>query len=212
MIDLGAIRKEYTQGHLDENKVAPHPITQFHAWFEAYRATRPVEPTIMTVASVDADGLPWQRILLLKAYDERGFVFFTNYNSNKGQHFTDHAKASLHLFWINQERQVQIQGRIEKVSREDAERYFHSRPRESQLGAWASQQSEPLVNRAELEQRYQQISKQYEGQDVPLPDYWGGYRVVPERIEFWQGGAYRLHDRIEYTRQGDEWVIQRLNP
>ncbi len=212
MIDLGDIRKEYTQGHLDERKVAPHPLTQFHAWFEDYRATGPIEPTIMTVASVDANGQPWQRILLLKAYDENGFVFFTNYLSNKGQHFAANAKASIHMFWINQERQVQIQGSVEKIGREEAESYFHSRPRESQLGAWASQQSRPLVNRFELEQKFEEIKDQYDGQDVPLPEYWGGYRLVPERIEFWQGGAYRLHDRVEYVKQDEDWVIQRLNP
>ncbi|WP_221798067.1 pyridoxamine 5'-phosphate oxidase [Oceanobacter mangrovi] len=212
MVDLGDIRKEYTQGRLDETKVAPDPLTQFHAWFEQYRSTRPEEPTVMTVASVDDSGQPWQRILLLKSYNENGFVFFTNYESNKGQHFAANAKASLHFFWIAMERQVQIQGRVEKIDREQAAAYFHSRPRESQLGAWASSQSRPLANRSELETRFAQLNVQYEGQEVPLPDYWGGYLLVPERVEFWQGGEHRLHDRVEYQRAGSEWKIQRLNP
>ncbi len=212
MIDLQDIRKEYTQGRLDEARVASHPVTQFHAWFEDYRATGPEEPTIMTVASVDEVGQPWQRILLLKQYDERGFVFFTSYDSNKGQHFAANAKASMHFFWIGQERQVQIQGRIEKISREETTEYFHSRPRGSQLGALASQQSRPVANRTVLEQEFEAVKQRLEGQEVPVPDHWGGYRLMPQRMEFWQGGAHRLHDRVEFRRQGDEWVIQRLNP
>lgn len=213
MADIADIRKEYTQGRLDEATCAPDPITQFHAWFEQYRETNPAEPTIMTMASCDENGQPWQRILLLKGYDEQGFVFFTNYESNKGQQLADNSKAALHFFWMNMERQVQIQGEVEKISREEAERYFHSRPRESQLGAWASAQSRPLENRQQLEDKFAAVSEQFEGQDVPLPDYWGGYRIKPERMEFWQGGAHRLHDRVEY-RNDDHggWHKQRLNP
>ena len=213
MINLGEIRKEYTQGRLDESKVADNPVTQFHAWFEQYRATGPDEPTIMTLGSVDADGMPWQRILLLKGYDEQGFVFFTNYESNKGCQLNESGKASMHFFWIGMERQVQIQGRVEKVSRDVSEAYFHSRPHESQLGALASQQSRPLAARDELEGRYMRLLEEYQGKEVPLPDYWGGYRLVPERVEFWQGGEHRLHDRVEYRLQQDGgWQIQRLNP
>ena len=212
MVNLGDIRRQYTQGRLDEQTAAADPMTQFHAWFEQYRGTDPLEPTIMTVASVDAAGQPWQRILLLKAYDENGFVFFTNYDSNKGQHFAANAHASLHFFWINLERQVQVQGMVEKISRAEAEAYFHSRPRESQLGAWASAQSRPLADRATLEAQFAEVSKQYEGQDVPLPDYWGGYRLKPARMEFWQGGEHRLHDRLEYSLADREWKKQRINP
>ena len=212
MIDLGEIRKEYTQGHLDESKVADNPFTQFHAWFEQYRETRPEEPTIMTLGSVDAEGMPWQRVLLLKGYDEQGFVFFTNYESNKGCQLDASGKASMHFFWIGMERQVQIQGRVERVARDVSEAYFHSRPHESQLGALASQQSRPLSARAELEGRYMKLLDEYEGKEVPLPDYWGGYRLVPERVEFWQGGEHRLHDRVEYRLQDGSWMIQRLNP
>ncbi len=212
MVNLGDIRRQYTQGRLDEQTAAADPMTQFHAWFEQYRGASPLEPTIMTVASVDAAGQPWQRILLLKAYDENGFVFFTNYDSAKGQHFAENSHASLHFFWINLERQVQVQGLVEKISRAESEAYFHSRPRESQLGAWASAQSRPLADRAALEAKFSEISEQYAGQDVPLPDYWGGYRLKPARMEFWQGGEHRLHDRLEYSLTGSEWKKQRLNP
>ncbi|MFK4751918.1 pyridoxamine 5'-phosphate oxidase [Oceanobacter antarcticus] len=212
MVDLSDIRKEYTQGRLDEAKVAEHPVAQFHAWFEHYRTTAPEEPTVMTVASVDEHGQPWQRILLLKSYDDGGFVFFTNYESNKGRHFATNPKASLHFFWMKVERQVQIQGEVVPMSREEAQAYFHSRPRESQLGAWASQQSRPLASRSELETRFTQLSVEYQDKEVPLPDYWGGYRLVPSRMEFWQGGEHRLHDRVEYQLEREAWTIQRLNP
>lgn len=213
MVDLADIRKEYTQGRLDETTCADNPLVQFHAWFEQYRDSNPPEPTIMTVASVDEQGQPWQRILLLKGYDEHGFVFFTNFNSNKGQQLQANHKASLHFFWIEMERQIQIQGEVEKISRQQAEQYFHSRPRESQLGAWASAQSQPLDNRQQLEDQFADVSRRYEGQQVPLPEYWGGFRLKPQRMEFWQGGAHRLHDRVEYLRQTeDEWCKQRLNP
>jgi pyridoxamine 5'-phosphate oxidase len=212
MVDLSDIRKEYTQGHLDEKKVAEHPMTQFNAWFEHYHSTNPLEPTVMSVASVDEAGQPWQRILLLKAYDEAGFVFFTNYESNKGRHFSHNPRASLHFFWMTMERQVLVQGVVEQISREEAEQYFHSRPRESQLGAWASQQSRPLASRSELETRFAQLTVEYQGREIPLPDYWGGYRLRPSRVEFWQGGEHRLHDRVEYQQAGEGWSVQRLNP
>ena len=216
MTDLFDIRREYTQGHLDEKTAADHPLTQFHAWFEEYRETSPLEPTVMTLASVDAAGQPWQRIVLLKSYDEQGFVFFTNYESNKGQQLAANPKASLLFSWLGLERQVQVQGRVTKISREESAEYFHSRPTESQLGAWASQQSRPLPDRATLEQRFDEVKKTYAEGEIPLPDYWGGYRLVPSRVEFWQGGAARLHDRVAYSlKDADgnaDWVKQRLNP
>jgi len=212
MVNLGDIRRQYTQGRLDEQTAAADPMTQFHAWFEQYRGTDPLEPTIMTVASVDDQGRPWQRVLLLKAYDGNGFVFFTNYGSNKGQHFANNAHASLHFFWMELERQVEVQGTVEKISREETATYFHSRPRQSQLGAWASEQSRPLADRAQLENKFAEVSEQYADQEVPLPDFWGGYRLTPQRMEFWQGGEHRLHDRIEYRPDGNGWKKQRLNP
>lgn len=212
MVNLWDVRRQYTQGHLDESKVAEHPLTQFHAWFEEYKATQPLESNIMVLATVDANNQPWQRVVLLKSYDEQGLVFFTNYDSFKGQHLHANPKASLHFFWINMERQVQVQGEVEKLSREESAAYFHSRPHSSQLGAWASKQSQPLANRAQLEQQFAQVSAQYQDGEVPLPEFWGGFRVKPTRIEFWQGGANRLHDRVEYRLQQNSWKIQRLNP
>lgn len=211
MVDLFDIRREYTAGRLDETTAADNPMTQFHAWFEEQKAAQPDEPTMMTVASSDANGQPWQRILLLKSYDESGFVFFTNYTSNKARHFEDNPKAALHFAWLAQERQAMVQGTVSKISREETEAYFHSRPRESQLGAWASDQSSPLSNRAELEARFAKLAGEYEGADIPVPDHWGGYRLTPERFEFWQGGEARLHDSLEYTRDGQDWLKQRIN-
>ena len=212
MVDLFDIRREYTAGRLDENTAAENPMTQFHAWFEEQKAASPDEPTMMTVASCDSEGQPWQRILLLKSYDEDGFVFFTNYTSNKARHFEDNPKAALHFAWLAQERQAMVQGVVTKISREETQAYFHSRPRESQLGAWASDQSAPLANRAELEARFEKLKSEYEGCEIPVPDHWGGYRLSPERFEFWQGGEARLHDRLEYLHDAQGWTKQRLNP
>ena len=212
MANLYEIRREYTQGRLDETTAADDALTQFHAWFEAQKAELPDEPTVMTLASCDESGQPWQRIVLLKSYDEDGFVFFTNYTSNKGRQFEQNPKAALHFAWLAQERQVMVQGTVSKISREETEAYFHSRPRESQLGAWASHQSQPLSDRATLEARFKELQAEYEGQDIPVPDHWGGYRLSPHRLEFWQGGASRLHDRLEYVREAGHWVKQRLNP
>ncbi|TNC93173.1 MAG: pyridoxamine 5'-phosphate oxidase [Thalassolituus sp.] len=212
MANLYEIRREYTQGRLDETTAADNPMTQFHAWFEAQKAELPDEPTVMTLASCDAGGQPWQRIVLLKSYDEQGFVFFTNYTSNKGRHLEMNPRASLHFSWLVQERQVMVQGVVSKISREETTAYFHSRPRESQLGAWASHQSQPLADRATLEARFAQLKEEYEGKEIPVPDHWGGYRLSPHRLEFWQGGEARLHDRLEYVVEGQGWHKQRLNP
>jgi len=212
MANLYEIRREYTQGRLDETTAADDALTQFHAWFEAQKAELPDEPTVMTLASCDESGQPWQRIVLLKSYDEDGFAFFTNSTSNKGRQFEQNPKAALHFAWLAQERQVMVQGTVIKISREETEAYFHSRPRESQLGAWASHQSQPLSDRATLEARFKELQAEYEGQDIPVPDHWGGYRLSPHRLEFWQGGASRLHDRLEYVREAGHWIKQRLNP
>lgn len=212
MVDLFDIRREYTQGQLDESSSASDPMTQFHAWFESYKATEPLEPIAMTLASTDESGMPWQRIVLLKKYDAQGFVFFTNYQSNKGQHFSSNPQASAHFAWLVQERQVLVQGKVDKIPREETAAYFKSRPRDSQLGAWASHQSQPIDSRAALEERYQAVQQNFEQQDIIVPEHWGGYRISPQRVEFWQGGAARLHDRIEYSLVDDLWVKQRLSP
>lgn len=213
MASLWDIRTAYTHGHLDEQQCAEHPFTQFHAWFEEYRASGQQDPNIMTLSTVDSSGMPWARIVLLKSYDERGFVFYTNYGSNKGQHLSANAKASLHFLWLNQERQVQIQGGVERIAREESAAYFHSRPRQSQLGAWASRQSQPLQNRQQLDEQFEQASQRFSEGEIPLPDFWGGFLLKPERMEFWQGGANRLHDRVEYRLDAQQkWHKQRLNP
>lgn len=188
------------------------PIAQFRLWFEDWKAASPPELTAMTVSTVDADGQPWVRTVLLKHVDKHGFVFYTNREGNKGQQLIAHPRVALHFLWLQTSRQVQVQGRVELTTPEEDDAYFASRARESQLGAWASQQSRPLNGRDQLEKRFAELDKQYADRAVPRPPYWGGFRVLPERFEFWQAGAHRLHDRFEYTRDGEGWFIQRLNP
>jgi len=212
MADLGDLRNEFTKDTLSEQQLLDNPMDMFQRWLDDYMATNPAEPTAMTVATVDEQLRPWQRILLLKGLDERGFVFFTNMESNKGQHLANNPNGSLHFSWLPLERQVLIQGKIAPVSREESEQYFQSRPKESQLGALASDQSRPLANRDIMEQRFANLKEEYANKDVVLPGHWGGYRLVPERIEFWQGGAHRLHDRFEYVLDPEGWHNQRLYP
>ena len=212
MSDLGDLRNEFTKSTLSEEQLLADPMAMFQRWFNEYRATTPQEPTALTVATVDAQQHPWQRILLLKWLDEKGFTFFTNMNSNKGQHLVNNPYGSLHFFWLELERQVQVQGKIEKISREESLHYFQSRPKESQLGALASKQSQPLENRQAMEAKFKQLQKEYCNSQVPMPDNWGGYRLIPERLEFWQGGAHRLHDRFEYQLRAGLWTNRRLYP
>lgn len=188
------------------------PVAQFRLWFADWQAASPPELTAMTVSTVDADGQPWVRTVLLKHVDEHGFVFFTNRESNKGRQLIAHPRVALHFLWLQTSRQVQVQGRVELTTPAEDDAYFASRGRESQLGAWASQQSRPLNGRDQLENRFAELGKQYADGTVPRPPHWGGFRVIPERFEFWQAGAHRLHDRFEYTDDGDGWFIQRLNP
>lgn len=213
MADLGDIRREYKVAQLHEETASDDPLEQFEHWFSAYLKTEPEEPTAMTIATVDADGQPWQRTVLLKQYDASGFVFFTNYGSHKGRQLAANPRIALHFSWLEREQQIIIQGSAEKISREQSLAYFHSRPRDSQLGALASQQSQPVADRQTLIEQFQAVQQEYAQQDIPLPDHWGGFRVVPHRIEFWQGGEHRLHDRLEYRldEQGI-WQRQRLNP
>ncbi len=193
------------------SRLERNPVAQFRLWFDEWAATRPPEVNAMVVATVDPQGQPWARTVLLKQFDDNGFVFFTNRESNKGRHLLAGQRAALYFQWLNNSRQVQIHGRVEMTSAAEDDAYFASRPRESQLGAWASQQSRPLAARDTLEDRFAAYDRQYPD-TVPRPPYWGGFRVTPERYEFWQAGAHRLHDRFEYTRDGDDWFIQRLNP
>lgn len=206
------LRIDYAKGELTESAAAVDPIAQFARWFDEARDAGLPEINAMTLATADADGMPSARIVLLKGFDEAGFSFFTNYNSRKGRDLAANPRAALVFYWQPFERQVRIDGTVEKVSRAESELYFRTRPRGAQIGAWASAQSEPLPQRQALEARTVEMEKRFAGQDVPLPDHWGGYRLVPQVMEFWQGRPSRLHDRLRYTRQGTTWLRQRLSP
>lgn len=196
---------------LREGDVAPDPIEQFQRWFAFAKRARIHQPNAFSLATCD-EGRPASRMLLLKGVDARGFVFFTNYESRKGRELEKNPRAAMLFFWSELHRQVRIEGTLQRVSREESEAYFHTRPRGSQLGAWASMQSRPLDSRETLLRREKEFEAKFAGQVVPLPPYWGGFRLTPERMEFWQGRRYRLHDRLVYTRDGDRWTIQRLYP
>lgn len=212
MSAIADLRRDYASRALSEEQADRDPIRQFTTWFEEAVAAQLLDVNAMTLATVSAAGDPAARIVLLKGFDESGFVFFTNYESAKGSQLAAHPRACLLFFWGELERQVRITGAIAKVSGVESEEYFHSRPFESQVGAWASAQSTPVAGRSELEARYAKLAAQYAGQVVPLPPFWGGYRVTPERIEFWQGRTSRLHDRLLYIRDGATWQRSRLSP
>lgn len=211
---IANLRKDYTLQDLNETEVNPNPFVQFKKWFDQALSSNIPEPNAMTVATTTTQGKPSARMVLLKDFDERGFVFYTNYNSQKGQELAENPQASLVFWWAELERQVRIFGRVEKVSDAESDKYFYSRPFNSRLGAWVSNQSEVIESREVLEQRLQQLTEKYQNQDIPRPSHWGGIRVIPREIEFWQGRSSRLHDRLVYTRNriDDSWKIQRLSP
>ncbi|MBI0327476.1 pyridoxamine 5'-phosphate oxidase [Burkholderia plantarii] len=214
MTSLADLRINYSRASLDERDVASDPFRQFDKWLnEALDAKLP-EPNTMTLATADAAGRPSARIMLIKGVDQRGFVFFTNYESRKGHEIEANPHAALLFYWIELERQVRIEGRLEKIAAEESDAYYASRPVGSRLGAWASAQSTVIADRAVLETREREARERY-GDNPPRPPHWGGFRVVPESIEFWQGRPSRLHDRLRYTRDAgapDRWVVERLSP
>ena len=210
---IASLRREYTVGGLRRTDLEAFPMVQFTKWFQQALAAGLPEANAMTLATADRQGRPSARIVLLKGADERGFIFFTNYESRKGRDLAENPKASLVAYWAELERQVCIAGSVSKISREESAEYFASRPKGSRLSAWVSSQSEPIPDRAILEKRLKELTEKYSDEDVPLPPYWGGYCLAPARIEFWQGRPDRLHDRFEYVKQADNhWLIQRLSP
>jgi pyridoxamine 5'-phosphate oxidase len=206
-------RKDHGLFSLREEDVHRDPIRQFGAWFEDASLSEVPEVNAMALATATADGFPSVRMVLLRGFDERGFAFFTNYESRKARELEANPRAALAIFWHELERQVRIEGRVERVSDEESDRYFHSRPAGSRIGAWASPQSQVIADRDALEVLYEQIERRYAEDTIPRPSNWGGYRVIPDSIEFWQGRPNRLHDRLRYTRQSDGgWRIDRLAP
>lgn len=206
------LKAKYQSKGLDEKTVSKDPFEQFEVWYKDILNSGIIEPSAMMLSTVSGTGAPSARTVLLKQNDKDGFVFYTNYGSKKAKELEQNPNASLLFLWKEVARQVRISGRIEKTTREESAEYFRIRPRESQLGAWASRQSSVLLNREELIIEYEKYEKEFEGKEIPLPQFWGGYRVIPNRIEFWQGRESRLHDRICYTKEGNEWVITRLSP
>lgn len=211
-MDLADFRKEYSDRGLHREELDADPIAQFSQWFSHALELGVHEPNAMTLATVDETGMPYQRTVLLKYFDAKGFVFFTNYSSRKSKQLAANPKCSMLFPWITLERQVIIQGVAEKISSAESLKYFTSRPRESQIGAWVSNQSEVITSRKFLLQKLAEIKDKFQHGEIPLPSFWGGYRVVPTTIEFWQGGPARLHDRFLYQKSGSAWNIERLSP
>lgn len=211
-MDLSHLRAEYRQASLDIGDVDADPLKQFHRWFSEAREAGQHEPNAMALGTADSDGEPNVRMVLLKEADARGFVFFTDYRSVKSEELGSNARGALCFWWHTLERQVRVRGAVQRVDEAESAAYFQQRPRGSQLGAWASAQSSVLSARDALVRRHEELESQYEGVDVPLPPHWGGFRVVPEVYEFWQGRESRLHDRLRYRPVGSNWTIERLSP
>jgi pyridoxamine 5'-phosphate oxidase len=212
-LDVAALRNEYAAHGLRRTDLDPDPIKQFGNWFGAALAAEIPDANAMSLATATPDAKPSVRIVLLKGFDERGFVFFTNYASEKGRQMEENPHVGLVFYWVQLQRQIRIGGLVEKTSRQDSATYFHSRPSGSQLGAWVSRQSEVIDARQILDSRLAEMTERFEGGEIPLPPHWGGYRVKPQQLEFWQGRPNRLHDRFRYSLQSDgAWQIDRLAP
>jgi len=210
--DLAALRKDYALSSLSETDVDADPIRQFDRWFAEAVTAQVAEPNAMTLATASRDGVPSARIVLLKGVDQNGFVFFTDYRSRKGAELSENPLAALTFLWKEIERQVRISGAVSRVSAAESESYFRTRPLGSRLGAWVSHQSAVIPSREDLEQRLHAVTERFGSGDVPLPPHWGGFRVAPDEIEFWQGRANRLHDRLRYRRGESAWQLERLSP
>jgi pyridoxamine 5'-phosphate oxidase len=211
-VSIADLRREYALARLDEKDVSRDPIAEFARWFAEAQAAEVEEPNAMVLATATTDGAPSARVVLLKGFDQRGFAFFTDYRSRKGAELEANPRAALVLHWSELERQVRITGDVTRTSAEESEAYYRSRPLGSRLGAWVSHQSQAIPSRDVLEGGLREVERRFAGGDVPLPPYWGGYRVGPGAIEFWQGRENRLHDRVRYVREGETWRIERLAP
>lgn len=211
-MDLRDLRREYARSGLSEEDLSSSPYQQFQTWFDDINRPETIDSTAMVLATVGADNQPMQRTVLLKSFDESGFVFYSHYDSKKGQDITHNPKVNLCFAWYALERQVIISGTTHKLSEQESDQYFQSRPRSSQIATWVSRQSVNVPNRTHLANTFDELSEQWKGQHIPRPPYWGGYCVVPERFEFWQGRKSRMHDRLIYTLDNTDWVINRLAP
>ena len=205
-------RVDYGASELRRNDLAESPVEMFRIWFDQVEGMHPFESTAMTLSTANKDGKPSSRVVLLKGYDENGFVFYTNYESRKGREIEENPYGSLNFYWPSQERQIRINGKLRKVSRSRSEKYFHSRPLRSQIAALASNQSGVIENRDVLKKKFDELEKEFEGKVIPLPDNWGGYRLEHRSVEFWQGRRDRMHDRFVYTKNGTIWQMERLAP
>ncbi|WP_461481111.1 pyridoxamine 5'-phosphate oxidase [Porticoccus sp.] len=211
-MSLEDTRREYQHGRLTRESLQDSPFAQFNLWMEQAIHSELSDPTAMCLATVDEEGKPWQRTVLLKGFDEQGFLFYTNLGSRKARDMASNPNVCLIFPWLDLDRQVIIGGQVEKLTKTDVLKYFLKRPRGSQLAAWASKQSSRITSRQALETQFLQMKEKFAAGEVPVPDFWGGYRVVPQEFEFWQGGENRLHDRFQYLREQGAWSISRLAP